>query len=82
MTITELFKSVHHVEMRTNRLAPASSPGFQLLGIAAGMEDGQNHDTLRFDQKMNHKRKPAENHRPDGLRRALWGNRSGLSAMR
>src|ERR1035441_5041288 len=64
MTVTELLESVRRVEARTNRLVQSSSPGFQLLWIAAGVEDGQNDDAFRFDQKMNHKRKPAENHRP------------------
>src|ERR1019366_4311561 len=64
MTVTELLESVRRVEARTNRLVQSSSPEFQLLRIAAGVEDGQNDDAFRFDQKMNHKGKPAENHRP------------------
>jgi hypothetical protein len=64
MTVTELLETVRRVELRTNRLLQSSSPGFQLLRITAGVEDGQNDDAFRLNQKMNHKGKPAENHRP------------------
>src|SRR6266487_2098014 len=62
MTVTELLESVRRVEVRTNRLVPASTPGFQLFGIAAGVKDGQNDDAFRLNQEMNHKWKPAENY--------------------
>ena len=64
MTVTELLETVRRVEVRTNRLVPFSTTGFQLLGIAAGVEDGQNDDAFRLNQKMDHKGKPAVNHRP------------------
>ncbi len=64
MTVTELLETVRWVELRTNCLVQSSSPGFQLLGIAAGVEDGQNDDAFRFNQKMNHKGEPADHHHP------------------
>ena len=68
----EILKKIRQIELRTNRIVQSSTPVFQLFRFAACVEHGQNHDTSGFNQKMNHKWKPAQNHRPPDFAANFW----------
>jgi len=57
----EILKKIRQIEIRTNRVVRISSPVFQLFRFAARVEDGQNHNALFFDEKVNYERKAADN---------------------
>ncbi len=58
----EILKKIRQIELRTTGLVKPSTTVFQLPWFAARMEHGQNHDSVFFNEKVNHKRKAAENH--------------------
>ena len=72
MILREILKKIRQIELRTNGFVPGSSPAFRLLWLAAGVEDGQNHDAFGLDQKMNHKGKAAKNHCPPDFTPNFW----------
>jgi hypothetical protein len=61
MILREILKKIRQIGRCTNRIVRISSTVFQLLRFAACVENGQNQDAFGFNQKMNHKRKTAEN---------------------
>src|SRR5579863_4807173 len=56
----EILKKIRQIEIRTNHIVPVSPAGLELLQVAAGMEDRQNHDAFRLNEKVNHKREAAD----------------------
>src|ERR1700677_3643035 len=46
----------------TNQLVKIFSSVFLLRRLAAGVKDGQNHDALSFNEKMDHKGKTLKDH--------------------
>src|SRR5471030_2450150 len=61
MIFRDLLNEIRQIKIRTNRIVQISSPVFQLFRFAARVEDGQNNDAFGLNQKVNHKRKTAEN---------------------
>src|SRR5882724_2349333 len=68
----EILKKIRQIGLRTNRIVNILLPVFQLLRIATRVEDGQNHDSFRFDQKVNRKRKPPDNNRAPDFTSHFW----------
>ena len=68
----EILKKIRQIELRTNRFVQSSSPVFQLFRLAARVENGQNHDTFGFNQKMNHKRKTTKNNCAPDFTANFW----------
>jgi len=50
----------------------SSAPAFQLFGITAGVEDGQNHDPVGFYEKMNDEGKTTKDHRTVDFASDFW----------
>ncbi len=61
MIPSEILKKIRQIELRTNRIVTETlaghsfQPAAQILGVAAGVEDGQHHKAGLFKQKVNHK---------------------------
>jgi hypothetical protein len=58
----EILKQNRKTGIFTNQLVKISSSVFPLRRLAAGVKNGQNHDALSFNEKMDHKGKTLKDH--------------------
>jgi hypothetical protein len=62
MIAREILKKPQQREFQMNQLVKASSPVFQLFRVAAGVKNGQDHDSFGFNHKMNYKGETAQDY--------------------
>ncbi|GEM_PF-5971749 len=60
----EILKKIRRMKIRRGCFAESSASPFQLFGVAAGVENGKNDNTIGFNNEMDDKRKAADNSSP------------------